>query len=164
MTEGQSACLSWCRAPLGDPWPAFSFPFLLSDNCFALRFGAPSLTRGLVSNWNICFATAAFPSYTEFIYCRGRLKSSPRYGISGSLSFLYTFSSRTLPIYHTWQQFQEENFCLSIFVDGTVLALSAEEMGKVRNLSFVNSSYKLSSWMLPICHICDSETYHFQSK
>jgi hypothetical protein len=37
---------SWCRAPHWGPWPDFSFSFLLPDNCFALRLGAPSLTRG----------------------------------------------------------------------------------------------------------------------
>jgi hypothetical protein len=35
--------------PLG-PMTRFSFSFPLPDNCFALRLGAPSLTRGRVCN------------------------------------------------------------------------------------------------------------------
>jgi hypothetical protein len=50
VTGGQSAYPSWCRAPLWGPWPDFSFSFLLPDDCFALRLGAPSLTRGRVCN------------------------------------------------------------------------------------------------------------------
>jgi hypothetical protein len=32
------------------PWPDFTFPFLLPENCIVLRLGAPSLTRGRVCN------------------------------------------------------------------------------------------------------------------
>jgi hypothetical protein len=45
-----SAYPSWCRSPLWDLWPDFSFSFLLLDNCFALRLRAPCLTRGRVCN------------------------------------------------------------------------------------------------------------------
>jgi hypothetical protein len=45
-TDGRSVSTSWCRAPLWGPWPDFTFSFLLKKNCFALRFGKPSLTRG----------------------------------------------------------------------------------------------------------------------
>jgi hypothetical protein len=49
-TDGQSVCISWCRAPLWGPWPDFTFSFLLPENCFALRPGAPSLAIGWVCN------------------------------------------------------------------------------------------------------------------
>jgi hypothetical protein len=48
--DGQSAYPSWCRASLSGPRPDFSFSFLLPDDCFALRLGVASLTRGRVSN------------------------------------------------------------------------------------------------------------------
>jgi hypothetical protein len=48
VTDGQSAYPSWRRAPFWGPWPGFSFSFLLLENCFTLRLGAPSLTRGRV--------------------------------------------------------------------------------------------------------------------
>jgi hypothetical protein len=50
MTDCKSAYPSYCRAPLLGAWPDFSFSFLLPNNCFALRLGAPSLTRGRVCN------------------------------------------------------------------------------------------------------------------
>jgi hypothetical protein len=46
VIDGQSAYPSRCRAHLWGPWADFSFSFLLPDNCFALRLGVPSLTRG----------------------------------------------------------------------------------------------------------------------
>jgi hypothetical protein len=49
-TDGQSVSMSWCRVPFWGAWPHFSFPFLLPENCFALRLGAPSLMRGRVCN------------------------------------------------------------------------------------------------------------------
>jgi hypothetical protein len=48
--DRRSVSQSWCRAPLCGPWPDFIFSFLLPENCFALRLGAPSLTRGRVCN------------------------------------------------------------------------------------------------------------------
>jgi hypothetical protein len=48
VTDGQSAYPSWCRAPLWDPRPDFIFSFLLLENYFTLRLGAPFLTRGRV--------------------------------------------------------------------------------------------------------------------
>jgi hypothetical protein len=53
LADGQSACPSWCRAPVWDPWPDFSFSFLLPDNCCAFGHGAPSLTRGRVCNLSV---------------------------------------------------------------------------------------------------------------
>jgi hypothetical protein len=50
MTDGQSVSMYWCRAPLWDPCPDFTFSFLLPENCLALRLGAPSPTRGRVCN------------------------------------------------------------------------------------------------------------------
>jgi hypothetical protein len=50
LRVSQSVSMSWCRASLWGPWPDFMFSFLLSENCFALHLGVPSLTRGLVCN------------------------------------------------------------------------------------------------------------------
>jgi hypothetical protein len=41
LTVGQSVIMSWCGQIL-------VFPFLLQENCFAVRLGAPSLMRGRV--------------------------------------------------------------------------------------------------------------------
>jgi hypothetical protein len=38
MTDGQSASLPWCRAPIWSPWPDFCF---LSDDCGFLELGHP---------------------------------------------------------------------------------------------------------------------------
>jgi hypothetical protein len=38
MTDGHSASLSWCRAPIWSPWPDFCF---LSDSCGILDVGHP---------------------------------------------------------------------------------------------------------------------------
>jgi hypothetical protein len=46
MTDGQSASLSWCRAPIWSPWPYFFSVWQLK---FSWR-GASSLTRGWVCN------------------------------------------------------------------------------------------------------------------
>jgi hypothetical protein len=40
----------YIRAPLWGPWPYLNFPLILSENCFALCLGAPSLTRARVNN------------------------------------------------------------------------------------------------------------------
>jgi hypothetical protein len=49
LTVSQSVSQSWCRAPVWGPWQDLTFSFLLPENCFDLRFGAPSLRRGRVN-------------------------------------------------------------------------------------------------------------------
>jgi hypothetical protein len=47
-TDSQSVYMSWCRVPFGAHDQILLFP--LPENCFALRLGAHSLTRGRVCN------------------------------------------------------------------------------------------------------------------
>jgi hypothetical protein len=42
LYDWRSISMSWCRAPHQGPWPDFTFSFLLSENCIALRLGVPS--------------------------------------------------------------------------------------------------------------------------
>jgi hypothetical protein len=46
---GQSVSMSWL-GHLPRPGPDFSFSFILPENCFALRLGAPTLMRERVCN------------------------------------------------------------------------------------------------------------------
>jgi hypothetical protein len=50
LTDGQSANLSWCQAPLWDPWPIFLSPWNFLQTFAALYFVAPFLTKGRVCN------------------------------------------------------------------------------------------------------------------
>jgi hypothetical protein len=53
-TDGQSASLSWCQAPICDPRPIF--PLLSLIICWQLRIcwcGAPSLTRSWVCSFQL---------------------------------------------------------------------------------------------------------------
>jgi hypothetical protein len=45
QSVSQSVSMSWCRAPRWGLCADIPFSFLLSENCFALRLEAPSLTR-----------------------------------------------------------------------------------------------------------------------
>jgi hypothetical protein len=64
-TFGQSASLSWCQATIGEQWHIFLLFFLLESFFRQLRvcyYGAPSLTRGRISNLQLllCLARAVF--------------------------------------------------------------------------------------------------------
>jgi hypothetical protein len=49
LTVSQSVCLGVGHS-FGAHEQILLFPFVLPENCFALRLGAPSLTRGRVCN------------------------------------------------------------------------------------------------------------------
>jgi hypothetical protein len=91
-TDGQSASLSWCRAPIWNLWPEFSF---LSDNCVFLDVKHPLWREGesVINSYN-CFwdlpeQSLSGPSLAELttqVPCL--LSDSPQPGGPGSRIYI----------------------------------------------------------------------------